>query len=339
MGRGKRSSAAKAASKVARKLAKRNARIALVSTLCLLGVVTWFVVIPIFNNSGFIIDWLTGEKIVIGQGVKVTGVAVFANDTAINGQTIRGMDKTGKLAYIATLSAGSFTTNRGPAEGGTFDFYMSISGCILYVGTFEIPASKDYSQESYNIGQVLVFPRSQTFVAMVIGSTVNTATFTAGTGTAGTVNYTMTAGVDSIFTLRLTNTPAYSRLFRQYTDPRSKIAVRPVLWVEVARTTVYCNGITKADGTVGTYMTWANATSRMFICELEDLTCLAVVNQIKFWSFKLNSPTTGIFRINVFVVDGSYMNQISLAQSRVSDPATLETVTAYKLVNSFITVS
>lgn len=340
MGRGKHTSKARAAAgKAAKKLAKRNARIALASTLCLLGVVMWFVVIPgITNGTITIPNPFGGPPIVVGQGVKLTGVVTFANTTSVTGQSIGGMDANGKIVYIAAVAAGTFLTNRGPTGGGAIRLFMTVTGCIVYVGVFQIPSSKDYSQESYNIGQIILYPRSQTFIAMLIGSATNTVVFTAGTGTAGTTGYAQSTGVDRTYTLRLENTLHFSCLFRQYTNPLYGIPVRPVFWIEVNRTTIYCNGITNMIGGQLTYKTWTNSTARIIAFELENVTD-GVINVLKFWNFVLNSPNAGSFRFCAFMIDGSSLDHIYQAQSRVADPLSGETVTVNQLCNSILTVS
>jgi len=302
-------------------------------------IVVVLIVIPLYQNSGFIFDPFTGQTVVVGQGVKVTGVGVYANDTAVDGQTIRGMTAAGIVVYIATLSDGSFTSNRGPAEGGTFDFYMSISGCRLFVGTFSVPASADYDQESYNIGEILVFVTSDSFVAMLIGSTTNTATISGGTGSAGTTNYTASDGVVVTFTLRLENQEDYSKLFRQYTDPRDDIPLRPLLWVEIDSTNVYCSSFTSTVDPTASRRTLENSTSRMFLFELDEIICIGTASVLQVWNFELNFPSTGTFDICAFLVDGSNLSYVEQAKSRVADPNTSETITVYQIVNAHIIVS
>ena len=297
------------------------------------------VVIPILQNSGIttIFDEDTGQTITPGQGVKVTGVVVYANDTAVTGQTIRGMHNS-VASYIATISEGAFTTNRGPKEGGTFDFYANIAGCTFFVATFEIPASEDYNQESVNIGSVVIYTASDTFAAMLIGSETNTLSVAGGTGSAGTTNYTMAQGVTSTFTLRIENTEDYSTLFRQYTDPRDGFALRPLLWIEIASTTFMCPSWTPA--TPGALKTqWTNSTAKMFLFELDAIVCPSTASVLTTWNFELNSPNTGTFAIRAFLVDGSYLSYVHDAESQVADPATSETVTTYELLNAYIIVS
>ena len=296
-----------------------------------------FIGIPLLENSGLIYDPGTGQTVIVGQGVKVTGVAVYANDTAVDGQTIRGMTGDGKVSYIATTSDGSFTSNRGPAEGGTFDFYMSITGCRLFIGTFNIPAAANYDQETYSLGEVLVYVTSDSFVAMLIGSTTNTATISGGTGSAGTTNYTASDGVVATFTLRLENQEDYSTLFRQYTDPRDDIPLRPLLWVEIDSTNVYCSSFTSDNP--AERRTLENSTTRMFLFELDELICFGTASVLQVWNFELNFPSTGTFDICVFLVDGSNLSYVEQAKSRVADPNTSETITVYQIVNAHVIVS
>jgi len=300
--------------------------------------VVLFIGIPLLQNSGLIYDPGTGQTVIVGQGVKVTGVAVYANDTAVDGQTIRGMTSAGVVSYIATTSDGSFTSNRGPAEGGTFDFYMSIAGCRLFVGTFDIPAAEDYLQETYSLGEVLIYVTSDSFVAMLIGSATNTATISGGTGSAGTTNYTASDGVVATFTLRLENQEDYSKLFRQYTDPRDDIALRPLLWLEIASTNVYCSSFTSDDPTAAK-RTLENSTARMFLFEIDEMICSGTASVLQTWNFELNFPSTGTFKVRAYLCDGSYLSYVEQAKARVADPNTSETITTYSIVNAWIVVS
>lgn len=269
------------------------------------------------------------ETDTIQQGVKVTGTGIYANDTPISSQTIYGLDSDNDVVYIAAITNGAFTSNRGPAQGGTYDWYVSISGCILWVGEFTVPSAADYNQESVNMGTVKVFTSSSTYTAQMIGATTNT--YDSGTGTAGTTNYTQSANIAESYTLRITNTEDYSQLYREYTDPRDDIPVEPVLWIQVAATTAYTN----TAGVQG----WDDTSYQYFIMPLSAVVCEGTTNVALTWDISIVIPTAGTYEFDVYIVDGSDMSRLLEAESKVADPNTGETVTSTQIVDAYVVVS
>ncbi|MHA1807169.1 MAG: hypothetical protein ACTSX2_06310 [Candidatus Thorarchaeota archaeon] len=270
----------------------------------------------------------TNTTIPVQQGVKVTGTAIYANGTPVNGYTLYGLDSDDVVQYLAAVTNGAFTSNRGPASGGTFDFYMEISGCILYVGQQTIPSAASYDQESVNIGSIKVYTASSTWTAQLIGAQSNS--FTSG-GSPGSTNYTQSANVEQTYTLRLTNTEDYSTLFRQYTDPRDDIPIAPVLWLEVASANAYTN-------TAGIKM-FRNTTATVFLIPLSSITCESTINVASSFDFSLVLPTAGTYKFGAYIVDGSNLDRIYTAQSMVSDPNTGEVVSTTQIVNAYCIVS
>lgn len=270
----------------------------------------------------------TNTTATVQQGVKITGTATYANTTPITSQTLYGLDADNNVVLIATITSGAFTSNRGPAEGGLLDLYVAITGCILYVGQYDLPSAASYDQESVTIGTVVVYTSSSTYTAQLIGATSNS--YTSG-GSAGTTNYTQSASVEELYTMRVTNTLDYSILFRQYTDPRDDIVVEPVLWIEVAAT----NGYTQTAG----INSWSDSTKTYFLVPLDAVTCEGTLNVALVWNFGIVMPTAGTYAFSAYIVDGSSMSHLLQAKSRVSDPATAETVSATQIVSAYMIVS
>ena len=323
-------------SKYEKSLKRRNKIFAIVIILMIAGtgVMTYFATDGFLNNpfTGLpfipVGDGNVTTTIVGGQGVKIAGTGIYANDTPITGQTLYGLNAAGESVLIATVTNGVFISNPAPVEGGTFDLYISISGCILYVGTCNVPSAESYEQVSVNIGVVKVFTSATTYSVQLIGATSNT--FASG-GSAGTTNYTQAANVEQAYTVMITNTHDYSILFRDYTDPRDGIIVEPVLWIEITTTNAYTN-------TPGVE-TWDDSTKTYFLVPLSKITCVGTTDIAAVFTFNLVLPTAGEYVFAAYISDGSSMTRLYTAGTRVADPLTGETITNTQIVDAYAIVS
>lgn len=290
-------------------------------------------------TDGFVNNPITGEPftgtspptnitIVGGQGIKIAGTGIYANDTPITAQTLYGLNADGEAVLIATVTNGVFISNPGPEEGGTFDLYISISGCILYVGQCTVPSAESYEQVSVNIGVVKVYTSATTYSVQLIGATSNT--FTSG-GSAGTTNYTQSANVEQSYTLMITNTHDYSILYRDYTDPRDGIVIEPVLWIEITTTNAYTN-------TAGV-KAWDDSTKSYFLVPISSITCPGTTDVALTFTFNLVLPTAGTYAFAAYICDGSSMERLETAGTRVADPLSGETITNTQIVGAYVIVS
>ena len=318
-------------------LARTNRNLKIVVVLCILigGTGITYVMTDGFVNNPFEVTPTTttpsNATVTVQQGVKVTGTAIYANSTPITSQSIFGLDANNDPLYIAAITNGAFTSNRGPAEGGLHDFYVSISGTILYVGTFDIPSADTYDQESVNIGTIKVYTTATTYTVQLIGETSNS--FSSG-GSAGTTNYTQSAAVSETYTLRITNTHDYSTLYRDYTDPRDDIVVEPVLWIEITATNVY-----PIDPDILGVQYWSDATKTYVLVPVSSITAEGTQNIALTWNFELNFPSAGTFAFAAYIVDGSSMAHLLTAKTRVANPATGETITNTQVVDAYCIVT
>lgn len=281
------------------------------------------------TNNPFIPDvdtttTTTTNTTTVTQGIKITGTAAYANTTPVTGQTLYGLDANDEAEIIATITNGAFTSNR--AEAGTYDLYIAITGCRIYIGSVIVPASTDYDQESVSIGAIKVYTTATTYTAQLIGATSNS--FTSG-GSAGTTDYTQSASVAESYTLRITNTHDYTTLFRQYTDPRDDIPVAPVLWIEVNATNAY------PTDTYGLGVQhWSDATKTYILVPIDQIVCEGTTNIALVWNFELTFPSAGTFTFTAYLVDGSSMTHLLQAKTRVANPATSETISNTQIMTA-----
>lgn len=304
----------------------------LVTAVIILSGVIVYTATDGFTNDPFATDvtvtTTTNATVTVQQGVKVTGTATYANTTPITGQTLYGVNSDNEIVYIATITTGAFTSQRGPAAGGLHDFYIAISDCILYVASYDVPSADSYDQESVNIGTIEVYTSSTGYTVQLIGATSNT--YTSG-GSAGTTNFTQSDNVEETYTLRITNTQDYSQLYREYTDPRDDIPVAPVLWIEITTTNAYA--------TTAGVQTWADSTKTYFLVPISTIVCEGTLNIAMTWNYGIVLPTTGTFAFSAYIVDGSNIDRLYQARARVADPNTGETVTATQIVGAYVLVT
>ncbi len=310
---------------------RKTIAILLVVVVVMSGTTLWFATDGLTYNpfgGDATVTTTTNATVTIQQGVKVTGTATYANTTPITGQTLYGVNSDNEIVYIATITTGAFTSQRGPAAGGLHDFYIAISDCILYVATYDIPSADSYDQESVNIGTIEVYTSSTGYTVQLIGATSNT--YTSG-GSAGTTNFTQSDNVEETYTLRITNTQDYSQLYREYTDPRDDIIVAPVLWIEITTTNAYA--------TTSGVETWADSTKTYFLIPISAIVCEGTLNIAMTWNYGIVLPTTGTFAFSAYIVDGSNIARLYQARARVADPNTGETVTATQIVSAYVLVT
>ncbi|MHA1902916.1 MAG: hypothetical protein ACW968_02745 [Candidatus Thorarchaeota archaeon] len=275
------------------------------------------------------------------KGLQLTGTVHVANHTAVSGTSytsafVNPEDRT--TAYTGVISGGTFTTNEGPLEGGTFDWYIGITGCMLFVDQVTVPVAKDYDQSKYFVGEALIYRStsgSNWNVLMTAGSVSNS--FTGG-GSAATTNFTAGAGVTTNFDFKVTNTYDYSKLFREYTDPYDAgeegedVEVNPVLWIELGAAT----GIFTTDTGVHT---WNAGSTTYMIMPISQLTATGTQDVSQHFDINIVVSSAQNITIKAWIVDGSSYEYLKTAHSRVANPYSGETVTVHSLLSSYLQVS
>ena len=282
------------------------------------------------------------------EGLKLTGTVEFANHTAVSGTsyTCSFVDpETHSTKYTGTISGGSFTTNKGPEDGGLFKQYINIAGCHIFVQDVDIPKAKDWDNEFYTIEETaILWPAtsltgSNWNVLVTSGSVANS--FTGG-GSAASSNYTATAGTAQNFDFKIENQLDYSKLFREYVDPydagseydayeqTTDIPIQPVLYLEIGtETNVY-----QQDA----YPHWSAGSATTFLIPLSEITCPGSANINKHWDIDLVFQA-GTYTVKAWIVDGSHPDYVETAKNRVADPLSGETVTAINILDCYITAS
>lgn len=275
------------------------------------------------------------------QGLKLTGTVNYANHTAVDSQTVMFVDKTTRTtAYTASISGGSYTTNRGPLNGGTYTMYISITGCQLFIQDVEIPIAAEYDHEAYTIDPAVVYTSaaSNGWTALLTGGSVANA-FTGG-GSAATSNYTASAGNAVTFDLKTTITTNYAQLFRQYTDPFDEdsngddIAVKPVLWVQIGAAT----GIYDTAGS-NTVNDWSAGSVTYFCMDISTVMASSSLDVSIYNEISLVCSSAGTYTFDAYIIDGSNFDYLTTAKAQVAHPNSGETVTAHHIVDAYIVVS
>ena len=271
----------------------------------------------------------------VQQGVKLTGTVNYANHSAVDGETVQFVDTIDQTAtYTAAISGGSFVTNRGPIEGGTFDQYINLVDCMMYVQTVEVPDSEDYDHESYTVPNAVVFTNAaSTGWSSLLTSGAVANSFTGG-GSAATANYTASASNAQSFDLKLTLSTNYAKLYRQYTDPFDGIAIAPVLWIRIASST----GVYSTDSSEG-FESWTAGNYTYFIMPILQMTAPSAVDVDSFWSIDLVFSNVGHYEFDVSIIDGSSMAYLKQSKAQTANPNSGETVTVHAMIDAFVHAS
>ncbi|MHA2380107.1 MAG: hypothetical protein ACXADS_12605 [Candidatus Thorarchaeota archaeon] len=298
-----------------------------VALISVLAVWTFPVWSPYLPN----IPWGPG----IEQGVKLTGTVNYANHTAVDSETVQFVDPATETAtYTAAIDGGSFVTNRGPIDGGTFEQYISLGDCMLFVQTVVVPSAEDYEHESYTVDDAVVFTNAATtgWSSLITGGAVANA-FTGG-GSAQTANYTASAGNALSFDMKVTLATDYAKLFREYTDPYDGIGIEPVLWISSSSAV----GVYSTDSS-DNYKTWTAGNYTYFIMPLSQLTAPSTIDVDGFWGIDLVFSSAGWYEFTVDIVDGSSMAYLETSKSQTANPNSGETVTVHSMVDAFVIAS
>lgn len=271
----------------------------------------------------------------VSQGLKLTGTVTFSNNSAVSGTTYSTNFvnlTTRTTAYTGTISGGSFLTNRGPVNGGTFGWYISISGCMLYVGQVTIPKASDYEHESYSVGGAVIYPNAASNGWSVLATAGAVSNAFTGGGSAATTNFTASAGVAQNYDFKVTLATDYAKLFRQYTDPYDGIPIEPVLWIEIGSAT----GIYSTDSDV---VTWSAGSTSYFLLRLSQLTCPNTNDVSEHFDLNIVVSSAGSYTFKAYIVDGSSLAYLQTAKAQVANPASGETVTTHSLISSYVVAS
>lgn len=311
-----------------REMPSKTTILLVIAVVSLLGFMTYPVWSPYIPNIPFIDPD-------VQQGVKLTGTVNYANHSAVDGETVQFVDTIDQTAtYTAAISGGSFVTNRGPIAGGTFDQYINLGDCMMYVQTVEVPNSEDYDHESYTVPNAVVYTNAATTgwsALMTSGAVANSFT---GAGAAATANYTASAANAQSFDLKLTLSTNYAKLFRQYTDPFDGIAIAPVLWIRTASST----GVYSTDSSEG-FESWTAGNYTYFIMPITQMTAPSAVDVDSFWGIDLVFSTVGHYEFDVYIIDGSSMAYLKQSKAQTANPNSGETVAAHHMVNAWVHAS
>lgn len=294
-----------------------------------------FIALPYLPN----IPWLDPPTY---EGLSLIGNVEFANHSAVSGTTYTSAFVDSEIRstkYSGIITGGTFSTNQGPEDGGTFDWYINIAGAHIFVETVEIPESGAWDNDNYYVGTAILWPAvsltgSNWNVLMTRGSVANS--FTGG-GSAASTNFTATAGSSANFDFKVESIQNYAQLFRQYTDPYDSdddgndIPVAPCLWIEIGtETNVYQEN---------TFKNWQAGGSTMYLIPLSALTATGSQDISAHWAINLVFSSAASLTMKAWIVDGSHPDYLLTAKNRVANPFSGETVTAIQLLDTYVVIS
>ena len=249
------------------------------------------------------------------QGVATRTTVTFWNGTAANSGTLQLVEATGKVDGSGPISGGAALT--ASVLPGTY--YRLVSGVYQstsllaapYVDMVEVTNSTDASQTYLTLPAIQLYRNSTTYNFMLSGLGVAYSRAQNGAGMTSK-NFTLTAQTPAIFTLTITESMGFAKLLESYRDPITGVSCQPVLWLQVASTTIYTNtpGIT----------TFANSTANFFLVPLTPVYNFDRVADVATVTFTLTIPAASqTCGYQLYIDSYSDISTLSTAKAQVAN--------------------